>query len=196
MDIIIASKNEGKIKEIQKLFNLPKINWLTYKDFPDWPEVKETGQTYEENAKLKARTLAKRYQKLALADDSGLEVKALNGQPGVNSAHYAGQNASDNDNIQLLLKNLASVPEAKRDARFVAVVILAFPQGKIIKAEGVCSGKISLKPAGTDGFGYDPVFIPNGYNKTLAELGMAEKNKISHRAKALRQLAATCGALS
>jgi len=188
MEIIIASKNEGKIKEIKKLLPLPQVKWLTYKELPNWPKLKESGQTYTENATIKALTLAKKYQKPALGEDSGLEVAALNGQPGLRSARYAGEKAGAADNIKLLLKNLSQVPPNKRQAQFVAVAVLAFPDGRLIKTKGVCRGQISLKPAGKSGFGYDPVFIPEGYQKTLAELGVEEKNKLSHRAKALKQL--------
>lgn len=191
MDIIIASTNEGKIKEIQELISLPHIRWLTYKEFPDWPKIEEKGQSYEENAAHKALTIASRYQKPALADDSGLEVQALKGEPGVKSARYAGKKASDTDNINLLLKKLRGVPPEQRQARFIAVVVLAFPDGRLVKTEGVCPGKISLTPVGEYGFGYDPVFIPEGYQQTLAELGLREKNKLSHRAKALKMLAKT-----
>lgn len=188
MEIIIASKNEGKIKEIRQLLPLPQVKWLTYKELPDWPDIKESGKTYTENAVIKALTLAKKYQKPALGEDAGLEVAALKGQPGLKSARYAGEKANDEENIELLLKNLRGTPPPKRQAQFIAVAVLAFPDGRLLKTKGVCCGQISLKPAGKAGFGYDPVFIPEGHQKTLAELGVEEKNKLSHRAKALKQL--------
>lgn len=189
MEIIIASKNKGKIKEIKEILSLLEIVFRTYEDFGDWPAVSETGNTYEENAILKARTLAERAQKPALADDSGLEVAALEGAPGIHSAHYAGPNCSPVANNQKLLRELKDTPFEKRTAQFKCFVALVDPiRNLTLIADDACEGRIAFQPAGTGGFGYDPLFIPLGYTKTLAELSPQEKNRISHRGKALRKL--------
>lgn len=188
IDIIIASRNAGKIREIKAALDLDFINWLTHKDFKEWPVAEESGQTFEENAKEKALTLAHWSGKLTLADDSGLEVDALSLQPGVRSARFAGEDAGYAANNEKLLKMLDGVPYDRRTARFRCVLALADPDGQVRLTEGVVEGRISLEPSGEEGFGYDPVFIPNGFDRTMAELTIGEKNRISHRGQALRKM--------
>jgi XTP/dITP diphosphohydrolase len=187
-DIIIASGNQGKIKEITAALSLPGVRWLTFKDFSNWPEIIETEPDFEGNARKKATLLANYFAKHALADDSGLEVDALGGEPGVLSARFAGEPANTAKNNQKLLELLEGVPYEKRTARFRCVMALAAPDGDIKTSEASVEGRIVLKPSGSRGFGYDPLFIPNGHDLTMAELGLAEKNRISHRGLALAKL--------
>lgn len=188
MKILIASKNRGKIREIKRILVLPGVRLFTYEDVGDWEDVEEKGRTYEENAYLKAEVLVKKFNLPVVADDSGLEVEALGGKPGVNSARYAGDKATDEDKIKKLLNELRGVPEIERKARFRCIALYLSPSGEAITAEGVLEGKIGFDPKGSNGFGYDPIFIPEGYDKTLAELSLQEKNKLSHRGKAFRRL--------
>jgi XTP/dITP diphosphohydrolase len=188
--IIIASRNEGKIKEIKKIMDLPGVTFLTYRDLRSWPQIEESGQTFEENAVIKAKILMHKFGLPVVADDSGLEVDALKGAPGVLSSRFAGKEASDEENNQKLLAALKSVPQKKRTARFRCVAIYLEPSGRIIKAEGVLEGQIGYEKKGSSGFGYDPLFIPLGQKRTLAEIGLEEKNRISHRAQAFRKLSA------
>jgi len=191
IDLLIATGNAGKAKEICELLgNLP-INLRTLIDFPNVRPVVESGHTYEENAVLKARSYAQQTGLLALADDSGLEVEALGGAPGVISARYAGQGASDNDRVAFLLRQLANAPSANRSARFVCVAALADSTSAIVDVEyGICEGKVIDQPRGANGFGYDPIFIPQGFDKTFAELPNEIKNNISHRGRALQSVRA------
>ena len=186
-DLLIATGNTGKAAEIRVLLgNLP-ISLRTLIDFPNVRPVVESGNTYEENAVLKARSYARQTALFALADDSGLEVEALGGAPGVISARYAGQGASDNDRVAFLLRELANAPSANRSARFVCVIALADSTSAIVDVEsGVCEGQIIDEPRGANGFGYDPIFIPQGFDKTFAELPNKIKNDISHRGRALQ----------
>jgi len=188
MEILIASRNRGKIAEIKQILTSPYIAFLTFEDFPDWPDLPETGKSYEENALLKASAVAQRFGKVALADDSGLEVDVLGKAPGLVSAHYAGPGCSYSDNNAKLLRELSDVPREKRRACFRCWVAVVNPERWSLVAEGVCEGTIALYPAGSGGFGYDPIFIPDGYGNTLAELSPEEKNVISHRGKALRKM--------
>ena len=188
MKIVLASANPGKIAEIKAILDLPRIEWLTYNEWPEWPAVTEDGLTFLDNAVAKARTLADFFDLPALADDSGLEVEALGGRPGVGSARFAGAQAADADNVDKLLRELAAADTRNRKARFVAVVVLAWPDGRVIAATGVCTGEITAAPRGDRGFGYDPVFVPEGRSQTMAELTPAEKNSLSHRGRALREL--------
>ena len=183
--IILATTNKGKINEISEILG-NKHTLLTFKDFPDWPDVEETGDTFIENALIKAKTLAEKYNIAAIADDSGLEVYYLNKDPGVDSARYAGKEQNDKNNIEKLLVNLKNAEN--RDARFVTVAVFYYPDGKYITAEGEVKGVITEKPYGDSGFGYDPVFKPNGNKRTMAQMSIDEKNKISHRGIALRKL--------
>jgi XTP/dITP diphosphohydrolase len=188
LEIVIASKNKGKIEEIKTYRdNVNGIKWLTYKDFKGFPDVEETGDSFLDNAIIKARALAEHTGKHALADDSGLIVDALDGRPGVRSSRYAGPDATDKENRIKLLEALKDIKdESKRSARFICSMILWDPKdGLVFKTDGVCEGKIGFKEKGSGGFGYDNIFIPSGYDRTMAQLGNSEKNRISHRGIAL-----------
>ncbi|MEK6645433.1 MAG: XTP/dITP diphosphatase [Candidatus Firestonebacteria bacterium] len=187
-ELILATRNKNKVKEIKNLLKGIKVKIFTVDDFPFLPEVVENGKTLTENAIKKAKTIAKKIHKIALADDSGLEVSMLGGAPGVYSARFSGKGCTYADNNNKLLKLMKNVPINKRNAKFVCVVALAFPDEKIITVEGICKGKIADSSKGKQGFGYDPVFIPKGYNKTYAQLGLKTKNKISHRSLALEKI--------
>jgi XTP/dITP diphosphohydrolase len=189
MKLVLATRNKGKIAEIKEILaDFQAIELLSLADFPDLPKIEETGTTFKENAILKAKTIAKLTGYLTLADDSGLTVEYLNGAPGVYSARYAGENATDAENNAKLLKALAGVPWEKRKAAFVCVIALCWPQGECYTCEGRCEGIIALEPKGNYGFGYDPLFYVPAYGKTMAELGPEIKNQISHRAMALKGL--------
>ena len=189
MKLVLATRNKGKIAEIKEILaDFQAIELLSLADFPDLPKIEETGTTFEENAILKAKTIAKLTGYLTLADDSGLTVEYLNGAPGVYSARYAGENATDAENNAKLLKALAGVPWEKREAAFVCVIALCWPQGECYTCEGRCEGIIALEPKGNYGFGYDPLFYVPAYGKTMAELEPEIKNQISHRAMALKAL--------
>lgn len=187
MKLVLATRNLGKVQELSELLSdQSTIEVLSIKDFPKAPEVLEDGETYQHNAKKKAVHIARYSGIRALADDSGLEVDALGGAPGVHSARYAGADASDAERIAKLLAATKDVPDDERTARFKCAVAVAEPNGRVDVVMGVCDGKIIREPCGTQGFGYDPVFVPHGYDQTFAELGEKVKNHISHRAKALR----------
>lgn len=185
IDIVIATGNAGKIREIEHALDLPFIRWVTKHDVSEWPEIEETGVTFQANAALKAEGLSAYFKKAALADDSGLEVDALLGEPGVLSARFAGPDHDDVKNYMKVLDLLADVPEELRTARFKCVIAFAEPGEETVFTEGTVEGYIGLEPKGTQGFGYDPIFIPEGFDKTMAELGLDVKNSISHRGKAL-----------
>ncbi len=188
MRIIIASVNPHKISEIRMLLFRAGVEWKTPADAPGAPEPEETGVTFAENAAIKARALAAHTGWLALADDSGLEVDALGGAPGVVSARYAGRHGDDEANNRLLLEKLHR--SRNRSARFRCALALAAPDGTLVAvADGSCEGTIADQPAGVAGFGYDPLFIPAGFDRTFAELGAEVKNRLSHRARALEALA-------
>lgn len=189
MNIVLATKNRKKIEEIKKIYSVmgavPEI--YTLDDFPVMKEVIEDGKTFEENAIKKAVFVARAVNMTAIADDSGLEVNALNGAPGVYSARYAGEGADDRLNVEKLLVELKDIPEDKRDAQFVCCIALAsLKETKTFL--GYVKGRIGASPKGRNGFGYDPLFYPDGYDRTFAEMDDDEKNAISHRAMALRQL--------
>lgn len=186
-EIVLSSRNKEKKREIKTLLSGLKIKVLDLNDFPAAPKVEEKGKTFDENAKIKALTIARFTKKLALADDSGLEVKALGRQPGIRSARFAGEGATYAANNQKLLKLLADIPKSKRKAKFVCVIAIADKECLVGIARGECSGWISFAPKGKSGFGYDPVFVYPRYNKTFAELGHKIKNKVSHRARALKK---------
>ena len=186
--LLIATKNAGKVKEIKAILKDFDMDIISLADLPNVPEVIEDGKTFFENAFKKAKEVSDATGMMVLSDDSGLEVDALNGAPGVYSARYSGESGDDKSNNEKLLKELKDVPENKRTARFKCVMVLYHPSGKWISAEGACEGRIALKPAGEGGFGYDPVFYLDKYGKTMAEIPAEEKNKISHRAKALNEL--------
>jgi XTP/dITP diphosphohydrolase len=190
MQLLIGTRNRGKAKEISALLGNLSFIFLTLNDFPDAPEVAEAGSTYEDNAILKAESYARHCGVLTLADDSGLEVSALNGAPGVLSARYAGEGASDGDRVNLLLAQLTNIPDVGRRARFVSVVALAHPENGIMRTEtGICEGSIIASPRGSNGFGYDPIFVPEGFESTFGELPSTIKDRISHRGKALEAMA-------
>jgi XTP/dITP diphosphohydrolase len=187
MEIVIATGNPGKLREIRAILSLPGLSLLSLCDFPDMPRTEETGASFAENAMLKARAAAYHTGLPALADDSGLEVDALDGRPGILSARYAGPGSGDRDNLAKLLGDMSGVPEEKRTARFVCQAALVH-QGRAYQAGGQMEGLIVTEPRGTGGFGYDPVFLFPERGVTLAELETAEKNRISHRAAALLKL--------
>lgn len=188
MNIVLATRNRKKIEEIRRIVKDMPVTLYTLDDFPDCPEVKEDGNTFEANAVKKAKEISKFTGIPALADDSGLEVYALNGAPGVLSARYASENADDRQNIEKLLKEMYPIPDEKRIARFVCVIALAFPDGKIETFEGHSEGSIGREPKGSNGFGYDPVFYPEGHSRTFAEMSDKEKDALSHRGMALKKL--------
>lgn len=187
--IVVASSNPGKIQEIRQILEPFGIAISTKDDFEGWPAIEETGDTYFENALLKAAAIAKLTDLPALADDSGIEIDHLDGRPGVRSARFAGDDATPEQNNQLLIERLQGVPAERRGARYRAAMVLAKPDGTAISSEGVCEGSIASVSKGSGGFGYDPWFIPSGMGRHMAELSADAKHDISHRGKALRELA-------
>lgn len=185
MRLVLATNNKGKVRELKELLN--DIEVLSLADFPQIPEIIEDGTTFAENAVKKAREIARITESIALADDSGLEVDYLDGQPGIYSARFAGEEKDDSKNNAKLLELLKGVPESKRTARFRCVIAIATPLGETYTAEGTCEGSILSAPEGNDGFGYDPLFYVPEYDKTFAQLDMNIKNKISHRGIALNK---------
>jgi XTP/dITP diphosphohydrolase len=186
--VIIATKNKGKAMEFESLFHAKGYQVLTLLDFPDAIDVEETGSTFEENAILKAEAISRETGKFVIGDDSGLIVDALDGRPGVYSARYAGEDKNDAANTEKVLNELQGVPQSERTARFYCSLALASPNQKTITVSGTVEGFISEEPSGTNGFGYDPVFFVPEKGKTMAELNQSEKNAISHRANALKEL--------
>jgi XTP/dITP diphosphohydrolase len=188
--IAVASHNRHKLREIARICADWPVEWVTAEaDAREFPEVEETGDTYLENASLKARAVASALDLPALADDSGIEVDALGGAPGPRSARYAGEHATDEQNLKQLLRALKGVPAGGRTARYRCVAVLATPDGGRIHAEAECEGVLIGTPRGTAGFGYDPAFVPAGWDVTMAELSDEQKDRISHRGRALRALA-------
>jgi XTP/dITP diphosphohydrolase len=186
LKLLIATSNKGKAREFSELLG-PGFDLLTLRDIGPDIIIAETGKTYEENARIKALEGARLSGILTLADDSGLEVDALGGEPGMMSARYAGENATDFQRVAYLLSRLNDVPEAKRTARFVCVITIASPYGQVRVARGECEGTITFEPRGGNGFGYDPIFLFHEYGKTMAELPSELKNKVSHRARAAQK---------
>jgi XTP/dITP diphosphohydrolase len=187
--ILIATQNQGKLVELREMLAGSPIEIATLADFPEVPEVVESGSTFAENARLKAAGYAISTSLNALADDSGLEVDALDGRPGVLSAHYGGNGTSFPEKMALLLGELESTGDAKRRARFVCHIAVTDPNGNVVhEAEGICEGVIAHEPRGDSGFGYDPIFIPNGYELTFGELPTSVKQEISHRSRAFRPI--------
>lgn len=186
-NVVLATRNKFKIEEIKVLLQDLNVEFLTLNDFPNVPPLIEDGTTFEENSVKKARAVFKHTKLPSLADDSGLEVFFLNGRPGVYSARYSGDGATDQKNNDKLLKEMRGVAPRRRRAQFHAVVTL-IGSGFEETTEGICPGGLAEAPRGTNGFGYDPIFIPEGLTKTYAELTQEEKNKISHRAKALEKM--------
>ncbi len=186
--IVLATQNRDKIREIRDILADVHVPIRTCEDFTGWPDVEEEGKSFRENALIKARAVAGFTGMRALADDSGLQVDFLGGEPGIHSARYAGPNGDYEANNRKLLASLSGVPLAQRRARFVCWAALVDPDGEEHIEEGIIEGTIIEEPRGPGGFGYDPVFLPEGEHRTMAELSEAEKNAISHRTRALRKL--------
>ena len=187
--VAIASRNPGKVREILSLCASWPVEWITSETHAGpWPDIEETGDSYVDNALLKARAVVEAVGVPAVADDSGIEVDALGGGPGPRSARYAGERATDERNLHMLIRAVAGVPAAGRTARYRCVAALARPEGPDVWAEGVCEGTLLSKPRGSGGFGYDPIFVPAGFDRTMAELTPEEKDRISHRGRAFRAL--------
>jgi XTP/dITP diphosphohydrolase len=190
-EIVVATENPGKLREIQESLRGMDVQILSLKDLPHLPPIVEDGSTFRENAFKKARIVAHHSGRLTIADDSGLEVDYLKGEPGARSARFAGENASDADNNRKLLRCLEKAPSSQRGATFRCVIAVVDPKGRESSIEGTCRGVIGEQEKGSQGFGYDPLFIIPELGKTLAELPLAEKNRISHRGKALAALKET-----
>ncbi len=184
--LLLATRNAHKTREFAQILGRDFV--VTDLTSLEIPAIKETGQTFDENAAIKALTISKRLSGFVVADDSGLEVDVLGGAPGIFSARYSGENASDHENIGKLLQKLADAPD--RRARFRCAIVLARAGETLAIFAGELEGTISIEPRGKNGFGYDPVFIPTGHDQTFAELGQEMKNRISHRARAIGQLRA------
>jgi XTP/dITP diphosphohydrolase len=185
--LVIATRNSGKLTELRQLLRGLPFTLRDLNSFPLIESVEETGATFAENACVKARAYAEQTRSLALADDSGLEVNSLGGAPGVYTARYAGHGASDTQRTDKLLATLSKGISGDRAARFVSAVAIANSGGRILSVSvGVCEGRIAKVPRGSNGFGYDPVFIPDGHSQTFGELSDEVKNQISHRAHALK----------
>ena len=193
MKILIASRNAHKIQEIREIFDLPGVEWVSTADYPGLPDVEEDGDSFEANAMKKATELARATGLWALADDSGLEVAALGQAPGVFSARYAGEPCDHARNNAKLLRELAGASD--RSARFRCVAALSDPAGRAETVSGSCPGRIIESLRGAQGFGYDPLFIPEGYDRTFAEMGAEEKNRLSHRGRAMSRAKEKWGAL-
>ena len=186
-DLIIATRNKKKLVEIRDLLADLDFNVLSISDFSDIPEIEEDMDTFEGNASKKAIQIAQITDKLTLADDSGLEIDFLNGRPGIHSARFAGENATDEDRNRKVLGLMEDVPKHQRTARFKCAI--AIVENELVEiVTGVCEGEIATEPRGNQGFGYDPIFIVPSYGKTFAELGAEIKNQISHRAIALKKV--------
>lgn len=194
--LIVATRNRNKTREIQQILG-PKFELRDLTAYPEISEIAESGKSFEENAKLKAIAVSKELSGLVIADDSGLEVAALDGAPGIYSARYAGDKATDKENIDRLLGELGRIGAQRdqRQARFRCVLALARNGQMLGTFEGIADGAIVDQPRGSRGFGYDPIFVPNGFGHTFAELPGELKNKISHRAQAIHALAAKLAAL-
>lgn len=186
--VVLATQNRDKIREIRYILAGVEVPFLTFEDFADWPDVEEEGATFKENALIKARAVAAFAGMRALADDSGLQVDYLEGEPGIHSARYAGPSGDYGANNRKLLAALEGVPRERRRARFVCWAALVSPKGAEHTAEGVIDGTILEQPRGPGGFGYDPIFVPEGMDRTMSELSEEEKNAMSHRTRALRKL--------
>lgn len=194
-ELLLATRNHKKKTEMQEILQGLDLSILTLEELPFFSEVEEDGKTFAENAIKKAVYTAKATKKACLADDSGLVVDVLGGKPGIYSARFAGESANDDENNRKLLKLMENVEEAQRTARFVCIIAISDIQGNVETIEGICEGRIALKAAGIEGFGYDPLFIPQGYTQSFAELPSATKNRISHRGKALKQARPLIGRL-
>ena len=188
--VVVASSNHGKLAEIRSALDFPGWRFVAASELDEeWPSPEETGETFQDNARIKAVAACERFGMTALADDSGLEVDALDGEPGVYSSRYAGPCAGDAENNRRLMLALKDTPLGERTARFRCTIVLRAPDGSETVASGTCEGQIGFEPVGEHGFGYDPLFLPVATpGRTMAELSLAEKNAISHRGAALRDL--------
>ncbi|HDM77670.1 MAG TPA: XTP/dITP diphosphatase [Deltaproteobacteria bacterium] len=187
-EIVVATNNKGKLAEIKAILSDFPIIILGLSEIGFDREIEENGQTFLENSLIKARTIASLCKRYVLADDSGLEVACLGGKPGVFSARFAGENATDKENNVKLLKEMEGISRQKRKAAFRCVMSLASPSGRWVASVGSCPGEITFEPKGNFGFGYDPIFFVPQLNKTMAEIPLEVKNKISHRARALARM--------
>jgi XTP/dITP diphosphohydrolase len=185
--LLLATTNEGKARELRQLLKGIPFDVVTPKELGIHVDVAEDRDSYQENARIKAEAYAQASSIISLADDSGLEVDALNGEPGVRSARYAGEKANDKDRVKYLLAKLEGIPPGNRQARFVCTIAIAVPGEKTITCQGDCHGSITTEPRGENGFGYDPVFYFAELGKTMAELSSEQKGQISHRGKAARE---------
>jgi XTP/dITP diphosphohydrolase len=186
---VLATRNPHKLVELQRILSAYDVTLRSLADWPDAPDPAETGATFADNALIKARSAARATRWLALADDSGLCVDALNGMPGVLSARWAGRHGDDTATLQLVLAQVADVPAERRGAAFVCAAAAVTPDGRELVAEGRIAGRLIREPRGAGGFGYDPIFVPDGCPVTTAELSPADKDAISHRGRAFRALA-------
>jgi XTP/dITP diphosphohydrolase len=183
-EIVLGTRNHGKIAEFRSLLKGASVKILSFYDFQNVTPAEEDGKSFRENAMKKARVISKATGRIAISDDSGLQVDFLNGEPGVYSARFAGEKATGKENSRRILKLLDRVPWEQRTARFVCVICAADSKGKTIFTEGVCQGKIGFEMRGSHGFGYDPIFVPDGHRVTMAEMSFDQKNRISHRGDA------------
>ena len=188
--LAIASRNVHKLRELGRICADWPVEWVTVDnhDPSEFPDVEETGETYLDNAVLKATQVADALGIAAVADDSGIEVDALGGAPGPRSARYAGEHATDEQNLDAMLRAVRGVPSGGRTARYRCIAAVAWPDGRTTHADGTCEGAIVSKRRGGRGFGYDPVFVPAGWDETMAELTDDQKDRISHRGRAFRAL--------
>lgn len=195
--VLIATQNKGKIKEFRRLLAGISAKFVGLDELPKIAPPTEDGATFSQNASIKARFYSRRFGEFALADDSGLVVDALNGAPGVHSARYGGEGLSDTDRMHLLLKNLEEVPAEQRTARFECAIVLCHPNHDepLLHAIGSVEGRITTEPRGSNGFGYDPVFVPKGGSLTTAQMSAGQKDALSHRGRAIRAVAPTLGDL-
>ncbi|MGZ5129558.1 MAG: RdgB/HAM1 family non-canonical purine NTP pyrophosphatase [Actinomycetota bacterium] len=191
--VAIASRNAHKLRELGRICRDWPVEWVTVEthDPAGFPNVEETEDTYLGNALLKARAVAQALGVPAIADDSGIEVDALGGKPGPRSARYAGDDATDEQNLDAMMRSLRGIPAGGRVARYRCVAALACPGGEVLHTEATCEGTLVTKRRGVRGFGYDPIFVPAGWDETMAELTDEQKDRISHRGRAFRALAAT-----
>ena len=187
-EVIIATKNAGKAKEFEHIFSQYQITVKSLLDFEEIEDIVEDGETFEENALIKARAIAKQFNQVVIADDSGLEVDALHGRPGVYSARYAGEGRDDQANIKKVLSELEGIPTEQRGARFVCALALVTPEGEESVVRGTCEGQILTECLGSEGFGYDPIFYLPELEKTMAQIPKHQKNVLSHRADAFAKL--------
>jgi XTP/dITP diphosphohydrolase len=188
--IALATRNAHKLRELRRICADWPVEWVSVENHDPnaFPDVEETGETYLDNAALKARAVADALGMPAMADDSGIEVDALGGKPGSRSARYAGEDASDEQNLAALIQAIRGIPAAGLTARYRCVAALAMPDGRLVHTDGTCEGTLRTRPSGSRGFGYDPIFVPVGWDRTMAELADEEKDRISHRGRAFRAL--------